>query len=150
MRSWAHQDNGFTILELLVVLAIITLGLALAQPLIGRTADRLRLESAQTALLNALKTTRAAAIIRGTEASLVIDLNARTFWSPSLPATMLPAKVELALKVAGLETTGKSHAEIRFYPDGSSTGGDLTLKLEDRIARLCVHWLTGLARDDCQ
>lgn len=149
MRSWAHQDEGFTILELLVVLAIIALGLALAQPLIGRTADRLRLESAQTALLNALKTTRAAAIIRGTEASLVIDLNARTLRSPALPATMLPAKVELALKVAGLETTDRSHAEIRFYPDGSSTGGDLTLKLDDRIARLCVHWLTGLPRDDC-
>ncbi|MDF0584156.1 GspH/FimT family pseudopilin [Bradyrhizobium yuanmingense] len=149
MRLWLHQDDGFTILELLVVLAIITLGLALAQPLIGRTADRLRLESAQIALLNALKTTRAAAIIRGTEASLVIDLNARTFRSPPLPATMLPAKVELALKVAGLEATDRSHAEIRFYPDGSSTGGDLTLKLDDRTARLCVHWLTGLPRDGC-
>lgn len=149
MRSWSHQDDGFTILELLVVLAIMALALALAQPLIGRTADRLRLESAQTALLNALKTTRAAAIIRGTEASLVIDLNARTFQSPALPMTMLPAKVELALKVAGLETTDRSHAEIHFYPDGSSTGGDLTLQLEDRIARLCVHWLTGLPREDC-
>ncbi|MBH5400951.1 type II secretion system protein GspH [Bradyrhizobium sp. CNPSo 4010] len=136
-------------LELLVVLAIIASGLALAQPLIGRTADRLQLESAQTALLNALKTTRAAAIIRGTEASLVIDLNARTFQSPALPTTMLPAKIELALKVAGLEATDRSHAEIRFYPDGSSTGGDLTLRLDDRIARLCVHWLTGLPRDDC-
>lgn len=149
MRAWLHQDDGFTMLELLVVLAIMTLALALAQPLIGKTADRLRLESAQTTFLNALKTTRAAAIIRGTEASLVIDLNARTLRSPALPATKLPAKVELALKVAGLEATDRSHAEIRFYPDGSSTGGDLTLKLEDRIARLCVHWLTGLPRDDC-
>jgi general secretion pathway protein H len=54
MRSWVQQDEGFTILELLVVLAIMALALSLAQPLIGRTADRLRLESAQTALLNAL------------------------------------------------------------------------------------------------
>ncbi|PDT87487.1 type II secretion system protein GspH [Bradyrhizobium sp. Y36] len=149
MRSWSHQHDGFTILELLVVLAIMALGLALAPPLIGRTADRLRLESAQAALLNALKATRAAAIMRSTEASLVIDLKERTFRSPVLPVTTLPAKVELALKVADFEATDKSHAEIRFYPDGSSTGGDLTLKLEDRIARLCVNWLTGLPRDDC-
>lgn len=149
MHSGSHQNDGFTILELLVVLAIMALALALAQPLVGKTADRLRLESAQSALLNALKTTRAAAIIRGTEASLLIDLNARTFRSPALPTTSLPPKVELGLKVAGLEATDRSHAEIRFYPDGSSTGGDLTLKLEDRIARLCVHWLTGLPREDC-
>jgi len=150
MQPWSHQEDGFTILEMLVVLAIMALALGLAQPLIGKTADRLRLESAQTTLLNALKTTRAAAIIRGNEASLVIDLDARTFQSPALPRTMLPPKVELALKVAGLEATDRSHAEIRFYPDGSSTGGDLTLKLEERIARLCVHWLTGLPRDDCE
>ena len=149
MRSWLQRDDGFPILELLVVIAIMAMALSLAQPLIGKTADRLRLESAQSALLNALKTTRAAAIVQGTEASLLIDLNARTFRSPAVSTAILPAKVELAAKVAGLDATDRSHVEIRFYPDGSSTGGDLTLKLEDRIARLCVHWLTGLPRDDC-
>lgn len=71
MRSWPYQDDGFTILELLVVLAIIGLALSLAQPFIGRTADRLRLESAQTTLLNALRTTRAAAIVRGHRSTAV-------------------------------------------------------------------------------
>ncbi len=35
---------------------------------------------------------------------------------------------------------------IRFYPDGSSTGGRVTLSLEGLQMRVDVEWLTGRVR----
>lgn len=149
MRVRLSQADGFTVLELLVVLAIATLTLSLAQPLLQSTVDRLRLEAAASSLMSALKVTRATAIARNAEVGLVLNLDERAYGSASVPKRILPAKVDLALKVAGLTGTTPSQMEIRFYPDGSSTGGELSLRLGDRSARICVHWLTGLAREDC-
>jgi general secretion pathway protein H len=36
-----------------------------------------------------------------------------------------------------------SDGGFRFFPDGSSTGGDVTLSLHGKQTRLCVDWLTG-------
>jgi general secretion pathway protein H len=35
---------------------------------------------------------------------------------------------------------------LRFYPDGQSSGGEISLVLGGRSARLTVSWLTGEAR----
>jgi hypothetical protein len=38
--------------------------------------------------------------------------------------------------------------QIRFFPDGSSTGGRIGLSRNDRRAAVAVDWLTGLVSVD--
>jgi general secretion pathway protein H len=43
-----------------------------------------------------------------------------------------------------------SRGAFLFFPDGSSTGGDIRLELAGREARVCVSWLTGQAQEGTQ
>jgi len=147
-HSRSHAAAGFTLLELLVVLAILVLVAAVALPRLTGPSDGVRLQSAVRDLLGALRLTRAAAITRNVEMALVIDVEQRTLQSPVVPSRRFEADIASQMKIAETERATPSRGGFRFFPDGSSTGGDIRLRLGGREMRICVHWLTGQARQD--
>ena len=58
------------------------------------------------------------------------------------PLRTVPPAIGLAVTAAADETSG-ALAAIRFLPDGSSTGGTVTLASGSRRASVGVDWLTG-------
>ena len=58
----------------------------------------------------------------------------------------LSDKLELQLYTVEKELTSDKVAAIRFYPDGSSTGGRVTIGKDDRKFEIDVDWLTGRVR----
>jgi general secretion pathway protein H len=134
---------GFTVLELLVVLALLALVGAVALPQLARPSDNVRLQAAARELVGALRVTRSTAIARNTALALVVDVDARAFESPVVARKSLSSDIALKLTVAEPERATPARGGIRFFADGSSTGGDLTLRLRDQEARICVSWLTG-------
>ena len=139
------MTSGFSLIEMLAALAIVALATALAMPLAMRPSDALRLDAAAQDLVAALRLTRAAAIVRNGDAALTIDVERRTFASPAVPARALPADLSVKLKIAEPERA-RSQGGFRFFPDGSSTGGDMLLALRGKEVKICVDWLTGIAR----
>jgi general secretion pathway protein H len=138
---------GFTLIELLVVVALMALATGIALPLLnGKPTDYLRLRAAVYDLTGAIRVTRAAAILHDTQAVLIVDVNHHTFTSPALPPHSFAAEIAAQLQVAGPERLSPSRGGIRFYPDGTSTGGDVRLSLNGRESRICVNWLTGEPR----
>ena len=99
----------------------------------------------------ALRITREAAILRNAETALTIDVEGRTLQSQVVPRRAFAADVAAKLEFAAPEWTARSTGGFRFFPDGSSTGGTVTLSLRDKQAKICVLWLTGEARlgPDC-
>ena len=130
-------------LELLVVLALLALAGALALPQLARPSDGVRLQAAARELTGALRLTRASAIARNTPLALTVDVDERAFESPVVARKSLSADIALKLTVAEPERATPARGGIRFFADGSSTGGDLLLRLRDQEARICVSWLTG-------
>jgi len=130
---------------MLAALAIVALATALIMPLALRPSDGLRLDAAAADLVAALRLTRAAAIAHNADAALTIDVERRRFESPAVPARFLPADLSVKLTIAEPERA-RSHGGFRFFHDGSSTGGDMVLALHDRETKICVDWLSGLAR----
>jgi len=55
----------------------------------------------------------------------------------------LPKGIDLKLYTAQSEVTSERKGGIRFYPDGSSTGGRITLSAGERKYLVDVDWLTG-------
>ena len=142
----SNFEAGFSLVEMLVVVTILALAATFAAPLLSRGSEGVRLQVASSELATAFRVTRSAAIVRNIETALVIDVDRRTFKSTVLPQRQFAADIEAKLTFASGIRTASSDGGFEFFPDGSSTGGQVMLSLHGKQARLCVDWLTGEVR----
>jgi len=141
------RAGGFSLLELLVVLALAALLLNLAPPLVSTALPGTELEAAARELAAGLRMARSLAVTRQREASLHLDLERRTFRVAGSPRVhAIPHRLRLRLITAESELEGARQAGIRFFPDGGSTGGRITLDNGRRTLGVDVDWLTGRVR----
>ena len=139
-RRRRSPSAGFTLVELLVVMAI--LGLVLSLVAVARPrASALRLDATARAMAATLRAARADAMLHGTEARVVIDAEARTYGRPGDPRP-LPADMAVDVGVAATERD-RAGGAFRFFPDGRSSGGSVTLGVQGRTVLVAVDWLTG-------
>jgi general secretion pathway protein H len=143
-----RRRGGFTLIEMLAVLAIIALLAGLSTQLVRPAAPRLRLEAAARGLCAALRATRARAIAANEEATLVLDLARKSYSSPSVSETLFPAEARVEISAAkGQRDAGESPG-LTFFPGGGATGGEITLELGGNRASIEVNWLSGATRCD--
>jgi general secretion pathway protein H len=137
-------QRGFTLLELLMVLVIAAAGYALVVRFTAGGVSGAELKSAARAVAAGLRDARGTAIARQESAALVLDLEHRSFEvSGRARARSLPERLELKLYTAQSEIVDEKRGAIRFYPDGSSTGGRVTVASGERRFLVDVDWLTG-------
>jgi len=137
--------RGFTLIELLLVLVIMGMAAAVVAPNIGTGRQTAVLRAATRELASALRYVRAQALIRQRDSELLLDLqhNSYQVTGRERPYT-LDAEIAITLDTAASEIQDAARGSIRFFPDGSSTGGKITLELAERKSQITVNWLTGL------
>src|SRR5262245_58753515 len=89
MTSVTRESAGFTLVELLMVLAIRSLAAALTLPALQRPPDGVRLEAATRTLMSALRFSRAQAISRNTDVIVTLDVDRRSVESSTGSAIQL-------------------------------------------------------------
>jgi len=135
------------LLELMVVLALATLLLALAPPLITSAMPGVELKAAARRVAAGLRLAREQAIRSGSDASFILDVEAREFEvEGGYRVSRLPEDLELKLEVAEQEMLTEHAGGVRFFPDGSSTGGRILLARDARGYQVGVQWVTGRIR----
>jgi general secretion pathway protein H len=125
------RRGGFTVLESLVTLLLISLFVGLSVQLVRPISPRLRMEAMVRSLCGALKATRSRAIAFNREIVLTADLENKVFSSPGDEPLALPGEARVELIAARLGRTGDLKGAIVFFPDGASSGADLTIRLAD-------------------
>lgn len=143
--SVKRSDAGFSMLESLVILAIIALVAGMSTQLLRPPSAKLRVEAAARALCATLRAARSRAVATNRDMSVIIDLDRKTYWSPIAGESALPSDAALTLNVANTQQLSARSGAIAFFPDGSSTGGDLTLEGAGARTKISVNWLTGEA-----
>jgi general secretion pathway protein H len=116
---------------------------AIAMPMVGG-ASNMQMKRAARELASGLRLARSAAIAQRRQTFLVLDIEGRRFKVDREPAEhALPKDVEVQLFTAQQDLVGETVGSIRFYPDGGSNGGRITLSAGAQKYEVDVDWLTG-------
>ncbi len=134
---------GYTLVELLVVLTIIVAVLAVAPPLFSRGLSSSELRAAARQIATGLRYAQSTAVSERREVLFTLDLDARRYRVAQRPPVQLPADLPLTLVTARSEVVGSGDASIRFYPDGSATGGRVTVGTAPNDYVVEVDWISG-------
>lgn len=132
-------DGGFTLVEMLVVLAIMAATLAMSLPYVRGSGEARIFEATAQTLAARLRETQSAAIFNNAERTLSIDLKHHLILDPVFA---IPQGMSMKITTANSEVTTEL-ASIRFFADGGSTGGTITLSKGESAQEISINWLTG-------
>jgi general secretion pathway protein H len=139
----ARRARGFTLLEMLAVILLIGIAAAAVSISVTQGLASARINAASSELAGALRATRAQAIVRGQDQNFDLDIRANTYRDVRQHDVRLPKGLRLSITSAKEDQPDDHTARIRFFPDGSSTGGRITLQSGRREWHVNVSWLTG-------
>ncbi|MGZ4958409.1 MAG: GspH/FimT family pseudopilin [Methylomonas sp.] len=146
-RSDAHAPHsrvqGFTLIELIIVLLISVLGFAAIGISMSSGNPTTTLQAAARDIASALRYARGEALLTRKPVSVAINLEDNSYRiSTRAKIYPLAAEIKVSLTVAE-EELQQGNGSIRFFGDGSSTGGRITLELGKQLRRIDVNWITG-------
>jgi general secretion pathway protein H len=101
------------------------------------------LQASTSELAAILRRARSEAIVRNAPVSVLVDVDAPSFGIPGERVYPVPDRLELTLFAAVTDELPSHLGEIRFFPDGSSTGGEVTLASGNAQRYVQVDWLSG-------
>lgn len=127
------RQNGFTLLEMIVVLVILGLALGLVISRGPMHSARLDAEATARDLTSALRLARGRAIAENRP--VAVALAANFYRIEGSAAHRVPTDITLA-----------GNATIGFAPDGSSSGGTIAVQGPTSRLTIAVDWLTGRVR----
>jgi general secretion pathway protein H len=134
--------RGFTLIEMLAVIVLIAIAATVAAvSLHGRSRGELQAVAQRVAA--GLRDTRTRAMATGKPQWFSVDLRAHAYTVPGRDPRGFPAAATVHVESAAEAGGQRGIARIGFFPDGSSSGGNVTLSEARRSARVDVDWLTG-------
>ena len=129
-RATPGRANGFTLVEMVVVLVILGLMIGLVVARGPLHSQRLDIEATARGLAGAMRVARGQA--RAQHRPVVVTVTANSYRVDGEPSHAVPADVALS-----------GDAAIRFVPDGSSSGGHVAVQGGTGRVGVAVDWLTG-------
>lgn len=135
--------RAFTLLEMLAVIILIGIAAAAVSISVAHGLASARINAAAGELAASLRATRTQAIVHGQQRVFQVDIRQDVYRGADQRDVRLPKGLELSVTSAANDQKGGDIARIRFFPDGSSTGGRITLRSGQREWHVNVSWLTG-------
>jgi general secretion pathway protein H len=142
--SGSGPEQGFTLLEVVCVVAILAILAGFVFPSLPRTTSRARLESYAIATAALLKADRNAALRRQTEVETEINAEKRLVRSGATGRSLLiPDDVSFDALLSARCNRNFAGSGVTFFPSGMSCGGVIALSRSDNSYEIRVNWLTG-------
>jgi type II secretion system protein H len=144
------RDRGFTLLELIVTMAVLALVVGLAVPTIGRSTEAVRVRAEVAGFSALLRHARERAIVTQTPQAIVVDPAAHRVSRRAGGPDGEVRETRLLSERLTVEATPPPALTVRFEPQGGSSGGDFRLTSGGVTYRVTVDALTGRVRSSRQ
>lgn len=137
------QEAGFTLIEVIVVLAVLAFALALIVGYKPPWSSGLGLRGSAAQLASGLRLARSEAILQNRPVLFELYLPGHRFRVGNGNVRQLPRQLLIELLTVTGERRDLATGDIRFNPDGSSTGGRISLADGRQKIAVGVDWLSG-------
>lgn len=158
------KDRGFTLVELVIVLVLLSLSVALVTPSLSRFAKRVELKSTAQKISGILRYFRSESIQKGRVYQVLFDPDLREVRVQALEeegkgegekeegeqkvlkkSYFLPDGIQMKDVKIPTPEFPTDVPTIEFYPNGGSNGGSVILEAQDQKGyRIRVHFITGM------
>ena len=142
-RDPGNRDRGFTLIEMLVVLAILGLAVGLVASRGPTRSPALDLRGGADQVARALRLARSQAVVTNRDVAFTLDLARRAFSVGDGAWQALPSTIELGMTAAAGARDLSAQGGIVFAPDGGASGGRVRLASANRVLIVTVDWLSG-------
>jgi len=142
------DSRGFTLLEILVVMILIAVSGTLVYLNVGKSAEQKRGKMFAREMVSLVKKARRMSMSFSRPVAFAISSSDRFCWIEGSEAR-LDIPEEILVQGAGIARMDPDVYGVYFYPDGSSSGGELTLSAGGQpFFAFRVDGLTGLVMPD--
>ncbi len=152
-----NTEHGFTLIELILVLIIISIAFAIVAPAVGNRLGGNDSKRTAAQLRTTLELLRLRALTEGKEQRLIIDPEDNQYWQESgrqivarddsgdAPdhgdEQITPSDGDVQLSATSLWVREEGQVEFRFYPDGTNSGGEITIE-QQRETNVIAYIIT--------
>lgn len=147
----APPSYGFTLVELLVVFALLALVVGLVPPALGKLQEGMQYHHAVQNISRLLRQARLQATTQGQPVAVVFNTRQRSYGLAGQDWQTLPDSLDMQLQTATEANLDDGSQSILFLPSGGATGGSITLLRPTQPPtglRLRVDWLSGLVSQE--
>ena len=136
--------SGFTLIELLITLVIAISITALSATAYSRLSSSAALKATSQDILVTLRRARISAIAKSEEVAFSLDNEKRIYWVVgSQRQRLIDSSLDIQIFSAIGLSANKNVSQIRFAPDGSSSGGEIKISNGKKMYSIVVEWLSG-------
>jgi len=139
-----RREAGFTLLEMVAVIAVVAMLAAILLPRVPRATTRPRLEAYALETAALLKADRTAALRRHAQVTAQVDAPGRAIRSGSSGRVLqVPDDVTFQAMLPLSCNERAARSTISFFATGTSCGGVIVLSRLGTGYEVRVNWLTG-------
>lgn len=144
MIQYKKQNSGFTLIEILIVLVLAVLIMGVVVPRFSSGTAAIQFRSATKEIASGLRYIRMQAVTKNQETEFIFNLDENYYQlSDREKKYPIPDDITVTIYSAANQDRQNQQGDIRFFPDGSSTGGRITLEIEEQKRFIDINWLTG-------
>jgi general secretion pathway protein H len=135
-------EEGFTLVEMLVVLGILATVIAISIPYSLGSRDRTDVHTAAAIVASALREAKSMSAARNVEMQVILEVDTARIANANGKISPLGNDLDISALSARSALLAPK-ASFAFFPDGGSSGGRIVIAKGGVAREIAVNWLTG-------